>query len=141
MLRHQMKLIEQNYDFLKCVFDKHKGILVCTGWVTSKDYKNKYKIQLRCVSGVEPKSLILEPTDIEPSVKIHMYKDRSLCLHYPPDMKWSGWTNIYKYTIPWIVEWVHYYEIYLINCGHWEGSESPVHFTEADINIEEEISD
>lgn len=137
MLWHQMMLIQQNYDFLKCRIEEN--ILICTGWIVSNDYKNKYKFQLRCVSGAEPKSIILEPSNVEPCTAIHMYEDHSLCLHYPPDMKWSGWTHIYQYTIPWIVEWVHYYEIYLINGGIWEGRQSPVHFTEADKNIEEDF--
>lgn len=69
-----------------------------------------------------------------------MFKDHSLCLHYPPDKKWSGWTPIYQFTIPWLVEWIYYYEIYLVNGGFWEGSESPVHFSQADINVGEDIS-
>ena len=65
-----------------------------------------------------------------------MYEDHSLCLHYPPDMKWSSWTPIYLYTIPWVVEWPLYYEIYLENGGRWVGPESPVHFTDIDRNID-----
>ncbi|NNV53869.1 hypothetical protein [Limnovirga soli] len=63
-----------------------------------------------------------------------MYSDHSLCLHYLKDMKWNGWTEIYKYTIPWAIEWIHYYEVYLVNGNKWEGPESPVHFTEFDKN-------
>ena len=37
-------------------------------------------------------------------------------------------------TIPWVVEWVLYYEIYLRNGGKWEGRESPSYFSEHDRN-------
>jgi hypothetical protein len=139
ILEHHRKLMQQHYNFLS--YKIQKNVLICTGWIISDDYTNKYKIEIRCVAGKEPCCIILEPKDISPSIVIHMYKDHSLCLHYPPDMKWSGWTPIYQYTVPWIVEWIHYYELYLVNGGKWEGPESPVHFTENDRNIDEDTDD
>jgi hypothetical protein len=53
----------------------------------------------------------------------------------PPDMKWTERTPVYKYSVPWIVEWIHFYEISLLNGGEWEGPESPVHLTERDKNV------
>jgi hypothetical protein len=70
-----------------------------------------------------------------------MYGDHSLCLHYPADMKWSGHTPLYKYTIPWIAEWILFYELYLINGGKWKGRESPVHLKEEEKNIKEDLND
>ena len=64
-----------------------------------------------------------------------MYQDYSLCLHYKPDMKWSSTTQIYQYTIPWLCEWIIFYELYLVNGNVWLGSESPFHLTEQDKNI------
>lgn len=89
------------------------------------------------MAGNEPKSTILYP-EINPSPKIHMYNDQSLCLHYPPDMKWNEKTDIYQYTIPWISEWIIFYEIYLVNGNIWEGKESPVHITEREKNINQD---
>lgn len=68
-----------------------------------------------------------------------MYNDHSLCLHYPPDMKWNERLKIYEYTIPWISEWIIYYEIFLLNGGVWEGRESPTHMTEADQNLNQDF--
>ena len=133
---HHKKLIEQYYDFLKCTI-KDK-VLVCIGKIHNVDYKNDYQLEIKCIAGKEPYSKIVEPSGIIPDTKIHMYNDHSVCLHYPPDMKWNGLIPIYKYTIPWLVEWIHFYELYLINGGKWEGRESPVHFTEEDKNIAEE---
>jgi hypothetical protein len=136
VLLYHKKNIEANYEFLKCHLENN--VLVCTGTITNPDYKNIYQVEIRCVEGYEPKTVIKEPMDIEPSLNIHMYSDHSLCLHYPKDMKWTGRTPIYKYTIPWLAEWVHFYEIYLVNGGKWIGRESPAHFTSADMNLGED---
>jgi hypothetical protein len=137
LLSEHKKRIEEHYRFLKCKFDGN--VLVITGTIRQPDYKNVYQIEIRCVAGAEPCSKIVKPADIEPSKEIHMYPNHTLCLHYPPDMKWTGWTPVYLYTIPWVIEWVHYYEIYLINGGVWEGPQSPVHFTTEDQNISHEV--
>jgi hypothetical protein len=137
MLLYQKKLIEQHYQFMRCRIENN--VLVCRGVIASPDYKNEYKVEIKCVYGCEPYTQILEPADIVPSINIHMYPDHSLCLHYPPDMRWSARTPISDYTIPWLVEWIVYYELYLVNGGKWEGPESPVHFTSADMNVAKNV--
>lgn len=131
-LCYQQELIEKAYDFLDCCIIRN--VLICTGRIKPDNCVGTYKLKIECVAGLEPKTTILSP-EIKPSVKIHMYKDHSLCLHYPPDMKWGLQTMIYKYTIPWISEWIIFYELYLINGGEWLGRESPTHITESDKNI------
>lgn len=126
LLLYQKKMIEQHYSFLKCKILQGKQ-LICEGIVESPDFKYQYQIEIAFRIGTEPISKIISPADIEPSVDIHMYKDRSLCLYYPIDMKWTARTPIFKYTVPWTVEWPHYYELFLINGGIWEGPQSPDH--------------
>jgi hypothetical protein len=139
LLDYQKRLIEKHFDFLKCRIEKN--VLICVGYITSQDYINKYKVEIRYVAGHEPCSTILEPADITPCREIHMYDNHSLCLHFTEDMKWTGHTLIYKHTIPWVVEWTHFYELYLVNGGYWEGPESPVHFTENDKNRNEDFEE
>lgn len=86
------------------------------------------------VLGHEPKTTILCP-DIQPNKHIHMYKDHSLCLSYPSDLKWTENSNVGDLTIPWLAEWIIFYEIYLLNGGIWEGPQSPAHLTEATKNV------
>lgn len=117
-----------------------KNVLVCKGVISNPDFRNRYEVEIRCVYGSEPYTRILQPASIVPSPEIHMYSDHSLCLHYPQDLKWSAWTLIYKYTIPWLVEWIIYYELYLVNGGKWEGPESPVHITDDEKNIPNNIN-
>jgi hypothetical protein len=132
VLSYQQKLMETNYPFLNCAVQNN--VLVCGGWMQPDHCSKKYKIKIEYVAGNEPKSTILFPK-IDPSKEIHMYRDHSLCLHYPPDMKWDERVKIYQYTIPWISEWIIFYEIYLINGNKWEGRESPTHIREEDKNI------
>jgi hypothetical protein len=108
------------------------------GWIQPEDCKDRYKIRIEYVAGKEPKSTILLP-EIVPSPRIHMFNNHSLCLYYPPDMKWNEKVKIYQYTVPWICEWVLFYEIYLMNGGKWEGKESPFHLTEAEMNSDRDI--
>lgn len=137
ILSKQQTLIQKHYSFLKCQIKEN--VLVCTGWIASLDYAHKYKVEISCTAGNEPHCKILEPSNIIPSQNIHMYDDYSLCLHYPPDKKWTSWTPIYQFTIPWLLEWIIYYEIFLLNGGYWEGPESPCHFSEDEKNIKIDI--
>ena len=40
--------------------------------------------------------------------------DNSLCLYYPGDLTWSDKHHLYDKTIPWLVEWLVFYELYQI---------------------------
>jgi len=136
-LYHQKLLIEQTFSYLKC--DIKNNVLVCIGWLQPQDCKDRYKVKIEYVVGYEPKTTILKPF-ILPSKHIHMYKDHSVCLHYPPDMRWNEKIKICEYTIPWVSEWIIFYEIYQIT-GKWEGRESPVHIRDRDKNIGVDIND
>lgn len=131
VLTTQQKLLGKNFPFLHCRI--HRGVLICTGKLTDPDWKHSYLVKVECVAGKEPKSTIVFPV-IQPSREIHMYLDHSLCLSYEGDVSWNARTELYRYTIPWITEWIHYYELYLINGGIWEGPESLAHLRIDDMN-------
>lgn len=131
----QQKLIEKHYDFLKCHIEKN--VLKCTGWVQPEGSSQAYKILIEYVVGREPKTTILHP-DIQPNRHIHMYRDRSLCLSYSSDMKWNERTAVFAHTVPWVIEWIVFHELYLINGNKWLGPESPEHLTEATLNINQD---
>lgn len=135
VLTTQQKRLENNFSFLSCHI--HRGVLICTGKLADPDWKHYYHIKIECVAGKEPKSTILYPA-IQPSRSIHMYPDHSLCLSYNGDVDWNARTELYRYTVPWITEWIHYYEIYLINGGKWEGPESRAHLRIEDMNTNTE---
>jgi hypothetical protein len=138
VLAYQKKLLEEHCPFLTCSI--FRNVLTCTGEISHPDWKRSYRIKIECVAGKEPKSTILSP-DIDPCREIHMYPDHSLCLHYPQDMPWNEKTKLFKYTVPWITEWILYYELYLVNGGKWEGPESPEHFKLTDMNLNTDSDD
>jgi len=108
------------YDFLES--EIVNGRLVSTGEVQPNGC-NSYQIKIEWSAGNMPKVSILNK-DIEPSDEIHMYKDSSLCLFYPPDLKWNNHLKVSDYIIPWTIEWIIFYELYLIT-GTWLGKEAP----------------
>ncbi|MBU1820006.1 MAG: hypothetical protein KKG00_00660, partial [Bacteroidetes bacterium] len=79
------------------------------------------KIEFR--AGTFPQVYILNPT-VEPNADIHIYREGALCLFYPGDLRWRDKTSIAELTIPWIYEWIVYYELYLLT-GKWEGDFVP----------------
>lgn len=66
--------------------------------------------------------------EIEPSIAIHMYEDRTLCLYYPPDISPFRRLWIAKDLIPLAVLWIHNYERWLYNGRDWKGWEAPGHW-------------
>lgn len=134
-LKYQKQLVEKNFSFLSCKIVKN--VLHCTGWLQPPNCNNQYKVLIEYVLGYEPKTTVLLP-DIEPSKHIHMYKDKSLCLSFPPDLKWTEQSRVADLTVPWLAEWIVFYELYLVNGNVWEGPQSPVHLTDATININED---
>ena len=128
-LRMQKYHIEANYDYLSCKIDWSQNKLICVGSLKPLESTDLYRIKIDYKVGYPPKVYILSP-DIRPSKHIHMYSDKSLCLFYEPDLKWTEKTQIFKYTIPWISEWIIFYELYLLNGNVWKGKESPFHICE-----------
>ncbi len=110
--------IEKNYGFLRC--EIKYGMLICIGELQPENC-DRYKIRIEYREGIAPQVFILSP-HINPRAEIHMYNEGSLCLFYPKEFKWTNSTKIADYTIPWIVEWVLYYELWKAT-GKWEGAE------------------
>lgn len=112
--------IEKKFSFLKCRIEN--DTLICRGYIQF-DSCSRYEIKIEYRAGTFPQVYILNPF-VEPQNDIHIYGEGSLCLFYPGDMQWKGTTSIAEYTIPWIYEWILYYELYLLT-GIWEGAYEP----------------
>ena len=123
LLKHEQKGIMANYDFIHCHYKYPNGLrtLVCEG--TYDQLGIIYKYEIRYNGFAAPKVHICEPP-IPYSIDYHMYSDSSLCLYYPRDQRWSSRLHLYTHTIPWVHEWILYYEIYKIS-GKWEHPAAP----------------
>lgn len=122
-LNHEKIALEAHYDFLMCQIKPVKGklCLVATGQYNQVGITYTYEIIYDGYN--DPDVRILSPALIEKPP--HTYpKDRTLCLYHPKDTPWSNRTcSLYSHIIPWVHEWILYYEIYLIN-GKWEHPEA-----------------
>lgn len=115
---YQKHNLERRYNFLKC--NIINGTLIITGEL-QPELCDLYKIRIEFREGHTPMVFITSPHIVHQPA-IHIYKEGCLCLYYPGDFKWRNSTKIADYTIPWIVEWILYYEIWKIT-GKWEGAE------------------
>ncbi len=115
----QKKEIEKKFSFLNCRIVN--DALICRG--EFKPGSNAYNVRIEFRAGCFPQVYVFNPS-IRPNSKIHIYSEGSLCLFYPGDLKWRDTTSIAEFTIPWIYEWILYYELYLLT-GLWEGEYAP----------------
>ena len=85
--------------------------LSCQGSIQPTDFSSTYKVEIFYQYDGIPKVRVLEPM-IPYDPKIHMFKDESLCLYYWKEEPWGNNFCIHETIIPWIAEWLIYYEIY-----------------------------
>ncbi len=87
---------------------------------------DKYKVKIHYKFGKFIKVIVLEPKPLKlanGSKKLpHVYchKSQQLCLYYPKYKEWDGNKRIVNTIIPWALEWLYYYEIWLFT-GEWLG--------------------
>lgn len=120
-LLHEKKELEGHYDFLDCRIEKQKGkkVLVVTGHYNQTGVE--YVYQVIYDGYLSPEVKILSPQLI--TNPPHTYENGSLCLYYPKEQPWSNQTcSLYSCIIPWVHEWIVFYEIFLIT-GEWEHPE------------------
>lgn len=86
------------------------------------DWKAAYTICIMTKAFKEPKVWVMKP-DIKPTLSIHMYSDKSLCLYHRTDFRIFEKISLARQIIPWTIEWVHFYELWLVNGNIWKGKE------------------
>jgi len=97
--------------------------IIWVGGLTPTPRSQTYTVQITRAPGAPLKIEVLEPT-----LRLldgydrpeHTYEDGSLCLHYPPDRDWRPHKLIAKVIVPWIVEWLYNYEVW-VETGEWCG--------------------
>lgn len=110
-------LLLKHYLFLKS--EIKGGILYCYGTFQPTPFSNSYLYRIKYAPFSAPKVTITKPS-IEYNDDIHMYpKDHSLCLYHKSDLVWNTSCHLYDTIVPWIHEWIVFYELYLIS-GKWE---------------------
>ena len=117
----QKLLIEKHFPIFTCCLKK--GVLRCEGLIQPSDGCDTHGVQIEYKRDSVPSVRVLSPF-IKPTTKIHMFRDGSLCLYYPPEDPWRRGDNLHEKIVPWTAEWLVYYELFLIH-GKWLGPEAP----------------
>lgn len=89
--------------------------------ITNSIWKNKYSF-CGIYFNNEFRVKIISPT-IAPSSKIHLNSDSTLCLYHAKDLSWGQQISVAFDVMPWTLEWILLYELYLINGNNWKSKE------------------
>lgn len=115
MLHRELSFIQRYYNFIKSKISN--GILYCHGSYQPSNKAYKYLIRY---DGFNNPNVTITSQEIEYNDDIHLYaRDNSLCLHFPKDKDWTPRLPLSHTIIPWIHEWLVFYELYLIT-GRWQ---------------------
>lgn len=114
-------------EFPECKTVSHNEILEVKFQYRHSRFLNEYHIRILYHSQQLHEVYIMN-LDIDPSPKIHMYDNHSLCLYYPPDISPFRRLWITKDLIPMAILWTHQYERWLVNGNDWKGWEAPGHW-------------
>ena len=116
-LANERRMLLHYYDFITCHYRYPKGkrTLICNGYYDQLGVRYEYEIQY---DGTIPSVYITNPV-IPYSFDCHMFSDGKLCLYYSPEDPWGHDKHLYSHIVPWVHEWILYYEIYKLS-RKWE---------------------
>jgi len=96
------------------------GRLICRGNLKPFDISREYSVRIEYIVGFRPNAWVLGlPSPDETDKKIpHRFKDGSICLFYHSE--WTPELPIARTILPWLLEWLAFYEGWLAT-GEWQG--------------------
>ncbi len=99
------------------------AVLTAVGDVQPTEVSEVYRVKIEYQVWEPPSVWVTSPqlTCRENAKKIpHMYGQRELCLYLPGSGEWSGDLSLGHTLIPWISEWLFFYEMWHAT-GEWLG--------------------
>ena len=97
------------------------GFGVWSGPIQPQPVSPVYMVQIVYHLKKHPRVYVIKPQLVRGAP--HLYKDRSLCLYWPPEWDWSPDCLIANTIIPWTASWLLFYELWL-DTGKWLGPSS-----------------
>lgn len=100
--------------------------LTFTHWVQPTALSIRYQVQLVHNRGESPKVYVLDPKPLalHPGrtslPHVYSHADQRLCLYDPVEHEWTADMFHVHTTLPWTVEWLMHYEIW-VGTGTWNG--------------------
>ena len=123
-----VQLVSLKKLFPNSVGEVKQGVLQWSNYFTPTPMSDKYKIKLTLKEKSTPKVYVVEPVLNIPEGKRlpHVYPGNRLCLYAPHYKQWDANLYLVDTIIPWISEWLFYYELWLVT-GEWSGGgEHPI---------------
>lgn len=107
-------------DFRTRIID---GALVAEGDVRPTHRSVAYRVRIEYRAGEPPESTVLSPP-LKPREEggrlPHVYPGEKLCLYLPNAGEWTPDMSLAHTIVPWIAEWLFYYEVWHVT-GEWLG--------------------
>lgn len=125
MLGTRLTLAQQALGLRSRFPDSHIDLgttrLVFIGNLTPSPLSRTYAIQVEYDDNHVPAVKVLSPTLERPPARElpHTYEEDVLCLYFPGE--WNASKLITLTIIPWAVEWLLHYELWLATGGIWCG--------------------
>lgn len=121
-LKRQRDFLLEGYPQFDVSITKSKR-LICVGVIhptaLSDEYKFRMQYVLSCHSTVTILSPVLLPRSESEPVP-HTYKKQVPCVYWPRGLDWCPSMPLVTTIIPWLAEWLDFYEIWRVT-GHWYG--------------------
>ena len=99
------------------------GLLVCRGGITPTEMNRTFRVRVEYRAPTAPLSFVEEPPlrRRRPEEPIpHTYDSDRPCLYLPGANEWRSDKRIAHTIIPWLSEWLFYYEVWRVT-GEWLG--------------------
>jgi hypothetical protein len=120
-VHEQLAHIKNLWPYFKCTVKG--GQLICRGIVQPLSITESYRIRIEYRARFNPKVIIEEPPlrQRQKNESIpHTYEENRPCIFHPHYNEWRSDKTIATTIIPWLLEWLVYYEAWLAT-GEWQG--------------------
>jgi len=124
-IAQQLHALKRDYGFGETRMSSYNQ-LVWVGKLKSSPLGDDYLVRVTYKKGDSPKIYVLEPKELKlPEGKnklehVYDHKNQKLCLYYPKAKEWNDTKTIASTIMPWAMEWLYHYEMWLIT-SEWTG--------------------
>jgi hypothetical protein len=118
----EQALLREKFSFLN---SRISGLAItCRGRIQPTEHSRSYRVEIRYAPWDSPEVRVIEP-EIKFTNDVHMYRNDMLCLYDWREQPWQNSWHLHATIVPWVAEWLLYYELWLLT-GKWLGK-SAVH--------------
>jgi hypothetical protein len=114
--------MEAKFPQFQCHLFRNTGIWI--GLLQPTPRSPQYTVRIKYTLKRYPRITVVDPPlELAEGKKFlpHTYQpDNRLCLYFPPSGQWSSNKLLADHIVPWISEWLYYYEIWVFT-GKWLG--------------------